>query len=182
VERSRARDSHEESWTDQRLREQLERRRDASEPVSGGESWGARRDRDDGRRSARSADAIEGRWSEREDDDRPGVHAGDRWASVRSDDRGREVRVGERRAALHSDGSGTELRIEDRWAAVRREDSRGGSFFDDDRADDAPGGFPYRDSERREPRALSGSDREERWSDYDDRDRDRDRDYDRRYR
>lgn len=177
----RERDRHEESWTEQRLREQLERRREADEPVSGGDSWSSRRDRDDDRRPGR-ADAIEGRWTER-DDDRPGVRAGDRWASVRSDDRGREVRMGERRAALHSDSSGTELRIEDRWAAVRREDNRPSSFFDDD-PDDR---FGQRDQDRREPRAITGSDREERWSDYEDdrgrsRDRERDRDYDRRYR
>ncbi|GAA1619696.1 hypothetical protein ACFQY4_01495 [Catellatospora bangladeshensis] len=175
----RERDRHEESWTEQRLREQLERRREADEPVSGGDSWTSRRDRDDDRRPGR-ADAIEGRWSERDDDERPGVRAGDRWASVRSDDRGREVRMGERRAALHSDGSGTELRIEDRWAAVRREDNRPSSFFDDDQDDDR--------GSRREPRAITGSDREERWSDYEDdrgrgRERERDRgDYDRRYR
>ncbi|MEV4411603.1 hypothetical protein [Catellatospora sp. NPDC049609] len=192
-EERRERDVHEESWTEQRLREQLERRRDANEPVSGGDSWGSRhdRDRDDERRPRRAADAIEGRWSERDDDDRPGVRAGDRWATVRSDDRGREVRMGERRAALHSDSSGTELRIEDRWAAVRREDNRPSSFFDDEPAEDTRGGFPLREQERREPRALSGSDREQRWSDYEDdrgrdrdreRDRDRDRDYDRRYR
>lgn len=179
----RERDRTEESWTEQRLREQLERRREAAEPVSGGgDGWSSRRDRDrdEDRRPGR-ADAIEGRWSERDDDERPGVRAGDRWASIRTDDRGREVRMGERRAALHSDGSGTELRIEDRWAAVRREDNRPSSFFDDDQEDDR--------SPRREPRAITGADREERWSDYDDdrgrsrdRERDRDRDYDRRYR
>lgn len=181
AERARERDRNEESWTEQRLREQLERRRDANEPVSGGDSWTSRRDRGDDRWSDRAADAIEGRWSDRDDEDRPVRAAGDRWTTVRSDDRGREVRMGERRAALHSDSSGTELRIEDRWAAVRRED-RG---YDDERADEGRGGFPYRDQERREPRALTGSDREERWSDYEDsreRDRDRDRDYDRRYR
>ncbi len=181
----RERERPEESWTEQRLREQLERRRDADDPVSGGDSWSSRRDRDEDRRPGRS-DAIEGRWAERADDERPGGRAGDRWATVRSDDRGREVRMGERRAALHSDSSGTELRIEDRWAAVRREDNRPSSFFDDDQEDDR--GFSPR-QERREPRALAGSDREQRWSDYEDdrgrsrdRERDRDRDHDRRYR
>jgi hypothetical protein len=197
---SHAAEPAEESWTEQRLREQLERRRDAAEPVlrdspdrwPSRESWTERPDAD---RWSERADVD--RWSDRDDDDdrRPALRSGDRWASVRSDDRGRELRVGERRAALHSDESGTELRIEDRWAAVRREDARtggGGSWSDsDDRLDEPPAGFPWRDTDRDAPRgrggewrdsdrgdrrAITGSDGPERWSDYDDYDeRDRDR-------
>ncbi|GHJ46446.1 hypothetical protein Cs7R123_37880 [Catellatospora sp. TT07R-123] len=177
-ERHRERD-REESWTEQRLREQLDRRRDAAEPAAA-ERRSGREDRDDDRRGRRYADE--------EDDRRPDLSAGDRWASIRSDDRGRELRMGERRADLRSDGSGgTELRIEDRWAAVRREADKPSSFFDDDQSDEPSSGFSRRDQERRgdNPRALSSaSDREERWSDYEsrperERDRDRDRDRDR---
>lgn len=162
-----------ESWTEQRLREQMERRRDAAEPVSG-DRW--------------QREPHEERWSapviDEDDDRRPGVRAGDRWASVRSDDRGRELRMGERRAGLYSDGQGTELRIEDRWAAVRREAGLDRPRWgDDDDRLEAPREFPYRDRDRDRDqpgrRAITGSDRESRWSDYDDRDRDRDRDRER---
>lgn len=154
--------AREESWTDQRLREQLNRHRE--EPA---ERWQPR-------------ESYEDRWSGQpahdEDDRRPGIRAGDRWASVRSHDRGRELRMGERRAAMHTDSSGTELRIEDRWAAVRRE-----------------AGLPAQDWQqsdyRDDRRAITGSDREERWSDYQaadyqqaDYQREYDRDYDRRWR
>lgn len=196
VQRPRAADrDREESWTEQRLREQLDRRRDAAEPVSADrwqagdwserganpepDRWAAGRGAD--RHAERGAD--DDRWSDREDDDRrPGVRSGDRWASMRSDDRGRELRIGERRAAVHSDESGTELRIEDRWAAVRREDARSGfSWAEDGRADDQRPGFPWRDSAGRGPHeperpAITGSDRAERWSEYDD-DRERDHRY-----
>ncbi|WP_020523005.1 hypothetical protein [Catelliglobosispora koreensis] len=180
-----------DSWTEQRLREQLDRRRDAGEPGAAAERWQQR-------------EPYEERWSApiEDDDRRPGVRAGDRWASIRDDDHGRELRMGERRAALHTDGAGgTELRIEDRWAAVRREAGldredrdrddrvgRGrGGWSDEDRLDIPRGDFPYRDRERedRSRRAITSSDREDRWSTYNDdrdRDRDRDRDYDRRYR
>jgi hypothetical protein len=202
-------DPVEESWTEQRLREQLERRREVAEPVQrdasdrwpSRESWTERPDTTD-RWSER---AEPDRWAERDDDDdrRPGLRAGDRWASVRSDDRGRELRVGERRAALHSDESGTELRIEDRWAAVRREDARTGAGSwrdDDDRLDEPRAGFPWRDADRDPPRvrdadwresdrgdradrgdrrAITGSDAGDRWPDYDDYD-ERDRDRRRR--
>ncbi|MBV1853448.1 hypothetical protein [Catellatospora tritici] len=186
--RERERD-REESWTEQRLREQLERRRDAAEPVSA-ERWSSRDDRDDREDDRRGSRAESGRrYADDDDDRRPDLSAGDRWASIRSDDRGRELRMGERRADLRSDGSGgTELRIEDRWAAVRREAERGGFPFEDDRLDEPRSGFPFRDQDRREtPRAISSSpDREDRWSDYEsrtDRDRERDRDRDRdRYR
>jgi hypothetical protein len=199
VQRPRADRDREESWTEQRLREQLERRRDAAEPVSAdrwqaGDGWSERgasvepdrwSDRGAGRGADRHAErgVEDDRRSDRDDDDRrPGMRSGDRWASVRSDDRGRELRMGERRAAMHSDESGTELRIEDRWAAVRREDARGGfSWADDDRVvDDQRSGFQWRDAGRgsREPErpAITGSDRAERWSEYDD-DRERDRRY-----
>jgi len=189
----------EESWTEQRLREQFDRRREESE-----ERWKPRE-------SSHERDAHE------DEQRRPGLRAGDRWASVRSDDRGRELRMGERRAALHSDSSGTELRIEDRWAAVRREAgiTSGASWrFDDDQRLDTPrGDFPYRDHDERrdfdsrrdlddrrdfdsrrdlddrrdfdsrrdldDRRAITSSDREERWSDYQ---HDRERERDRRYR
>ncbi|HZM75431.1 MAG TPA: hypothetical protein VFC19_06875 [Candidatus Limnocylindrales bacterium] len=115
-------------------------------------------------------------WQSKEDDDRwPEMRAGDRWASVRSDDRGRELRMGERRAAVHSDSSGTELRIEDRWAAVRREAGITGAAwrFDDEQRLDVPrGDFPYRDRP-----AITGSDREERWSDYQQPEYERERRY-----
>lgn len=155
----------EESWTDQRLREQLDRGRDP-----GADSW-----------QQPPQESYDDRWSapSRLDDDdrRPGVRAGDRWASLRSDDRGRELRMGERRAAMHSDGSGTELRIEDRWAAVRREAGLSGPAWRlDDPAD-------QRDQDHdRDRRAITGADREERWSDYQQQDYRDDHDYDRRYR
>jgi hypothetical protein len=140
-----------DSWSDQRLRDQLERRREASEPISPS-GW---------------RESPEERWAAPVSDERNGMRAGDRWASLHSDDRGREFRVGERRAAMHSDGyGGTELRIEDRWAAVRREhglDGPGwGSGYDDrdyDRDYD-------RDHERHERRAITGPERQARWSDH----------------
>ncbi|WP_117212797.1 hypothetical protein [Allorhizocola rhizosphaerae] len=156
----------EESWTDQRLREQHERRRE--EPA---ERWQPREPRE-----PRESYADQRPGLLDDDERRPGFRAGDRWASVRSDDRGRELRMGERRAALHSDGSGTELRIEDRWAAVRREAGLPAQSWQQD---------DYRDydPERPDRRAITGADREERWSDYQsDYDRERDRDYDRRWR
>lgn len=168
---------HEESWTDQRLREQFDRRRESEQA----EHW-------------RPRESYEERWPapapalDDDDDRRPGVRAGDRWASVRSDDRGRELRMGERRAAWHSDGSGTELRIEDRWAAVRREAGLGGQSWridDDHDRHDAAREFPYRDQDDRGRRAITGSGRDERWSDYRsdyDEDRGYERDYDRDYR
>jgi hypothetical protein len=152
-----------DSWTEQRLRDQLERRRESNEPISAG-SW-------------QQGQPYEQHWSAPivDDDDRPGLRAGDRWASVRADDRGREVRMGERRAAMHADGfGGTELRIEDRWAAVRREaglDRQGWG-----------GGYDERDREyeHQDRRAITGPERQDRWSDYrDDRDRERDREWDR---
>lgn len=174
----------EESWTEQRLREQLDRvreergrEREDRERDDHEDRWRSR-DRDRDRDSRDSRD----NWQSKEDDDRWGdVRAGDRWASVRSDERGRELRMGERRAAVHSDSSGTELRIEDRWAAVRREAGiAGGSwrFEDEDQRLDGRGDFPYRDH-RDERRAITGSDREERWSDYE---QGYERDRDRRYR
>src|SRR5262249_2618198 len=107
-------DPSEESWTDKLLRERFAGR--SADPGRGREDA---REYERGRADTRPArpDPI------RDEDMISGLHAGDRWASVRSDDRGRELRMGERRAAVHSDHSGTELRIEDRWAAVRREDA-----------------------------------------------------------
>jgi hypothetical protein len=94
----------EESWTEQRLRERL-----------GDRGWERAGEVRRPRPNERGGDpAADNRWA--------GIHAGDRWASVRSDEHGQELRVGERRAAMHADESGTELRIEDRWASVRRED------------------------------------------------------------
>lgn len=151
----------EESWTEQRLRDSGDRRREVIEPVSV-ERW--------------QREPYEERWPSpiEEDDRRPAVRAGDRWASVRHDDNGRELRMGERRAGVYSDGRGTEVRIEDRWAAVRREAGLDRPRWEDDERLDAPRDFPYRDQGSR--RAISSSDRDDRWSDYrDDRDRDRDR-------
>lgn len=133
----------EESWTDQRLRDQVERRREINDwqPDAGfPERWAASSIDDD-------------------DDRRPGVRTGDRWASVRSDENGRELRMGERRAAMHSDAyGGTELRIEDRWAAVRRE-----AGLDRPGWEEEEGYGSHRDR-----RAITGGPdpREERWSDY----------------
>lgn len=175
--------AREESWTEQRLREQFDRAREEPEDRwRGRDSWHSApddRDRDRGRdrdwedrdrdRAPDRDRALDrDRWSDMR---APDMRAGDRWASVRTDDRGRELRMGERRAAVHSDSSGTELRIEDRWAAVRREAGITGASwrFDDDQRLDAPrGDFPYRDHDgrREERRAITGSDREERWSDY----------------
>jgi hypothetical protein len=179
----------EESWTEQRLREQLDRVREerGRERDDRGREERGRDDYDDRWRS-RDRDSRESRQSKQDDDRWGDVRAGDRWASVRSDERGRELRMGERRAAVHSDSSGTELRIEDRWAAVRREAGiSGGAWrFDDEgdqRLDVGRGDFPYRDhrDDRDERRAITGSDREERWSDYQ-HDYDREPDRDRRYR
>jgi hypothetical protein len=118
-----------ESWSEQLLRERLaeerrggDRRDEAryeetryGDDRSGSHSWsGERQDR--WRASEPEKSDHSGRIT--------GVHAGDRWTSVRSDDRGHEVRMGERRAAMEANGSGTELRIEDRWAAVRRDEVR----------------------------------------------------------
>ncbi|GIH08363.1 hypothetical protein Rhe02_64300 [Rhizocola hellebori] len=144
----------EESWTEQRLREQLDRRRDANDSGAAVDRW--------------QRDSHDDRWVgpviDEEDDRRPAVRAGDRWASVRSDDHGRELRMGERRAGVYSDGRGTEVRIEDRWAAVRREAGLDRPRWDDDERLDAPRDFPYRDRDR-ERRAISASDRDDRWSD-----------------
>lgn len=188
--------AREESWTEQRLREQLDRVRE--ERGTHDERVRDERDvRDDRVRDEHGRDEYDDRRRSRdnrqskEDDDRWGdVRAGDRWASVRSDERGRELRMGERRAAVHSDSSGTELRIEDRWAAVRREAGITGAawrFEDEDQRLDARGDFPYRDhrDDRGERRAITESDREERWSDYQQQqqqDYDRERERDRRYR
>jgi hypothetical protein len=106
-------DPSEESWTDKLLRERFAGRVTL-------EPGGHRETYDD--RTPERRPALPDR-SHNDDDLISGLHAGDRWASVRSDDRGHEFRVGERRAAMHSDQTGTELRIEDRWAAVRREES-----------------------------------------------------------
>lgn len=143
-----------EQWND--------RRRDVVEPVSAG-----------GRRQEQPYEQpYEQHWSQQvADDDRPGLRAGDRWASVRQDEHGRELRMGERRAAMHHDGyGGTELRIEDRWAAVRREAGLDNPGW---------GQQPYDDRDYRDRRAITGSDRQERWSDYRDDYRD---DYQPRYR
>ncbi len=166
----------EESWTDQRLREQFERRRE--EPPA--ERWQPRPE----------PSSYEDRWSVPslldDEERRPGVRAGDRWASVRSDDRGRELRMGERRAAMHSDGSGTELRIEDRWAAVRREAGLPPQQSWQQQPEDYRDYEPERERERGDRRAITGSDRDERWSDYQQsgytQAPDYERDYDRRYR
>jgi hypothetical protein len=146
------RDDHEESWTEQKLRERLagngqrDRDRDRDRDLDG--EIVVPRERFEGERDG------EDRWA--------GMRSGDRWASVRSDDRGRELRVGERRAAVHSDDSGTEMRIEDRWAAVRREDRRERER-DEHRRDE-----PRRD----EPRGRwSGADDDADWDSRDDRDR-----------
>jgi hypothetical protein len=100
----RAAEPTEESWTEQRLSERL-----------GDRGWERAGEVRRPRPNERGGDpAAENPWA--------GIHASDRWASVRSDGHGQELRVGERRAAMHADESGTELRIEDRWASVRREE------------------------------------------------------------
>jgi hypothetical protein len=100
-----------------------------SSGADSGESWSERllRERlaEDSRRGepGHTGSHTYGGWRAPEPDNSghvTGVHAGDRWASMRGD----ELRVGERRAAMHADGSGAELRVEDRWAAVRRDEAR----------------------------------------------------------
>jgi hypothetical protein len=98
---------HQESWTEQLLRERTERQQ-AEERTGGGRR---RAPEDDGDRTG--GDRV------------TGYRTADRWAEVRSDDRGRELQMGERRSAVRENpGGGTEMRIEDRWAAIRREDDR----------------------------------------------------------
>ena len=131
VTATRGHRDRDESWTEQRMRDQLDRQRDASEPAAAVDRW--------------QREPYKDRWSgsiiDEDDDRRPAVRAGDRWASVRNDDNGRELRIGERRAGVYSDGHGTEVRIEDRWAAVRREAALTAPLGSDERLD-APRDFP----------------------------------------
>jgi hypothetical protein len=140
--RRRSAEPDEESWSDERSREQR----------GGDEGGGAGRGPQRYERDDSGEPGDDEYWSS--------LRAGDRWASVRSDERGREVRMGERRAAMNADESGTELRVEDRWAAVRREEPhrgeppreefrRDGSRRDEQRWEESRGEGGRRRSDRR---------------------------------
>ncbi|GLL04343.1 hypothetical protein [Dactylosporangium matsuzakiense] len=102
-----------ESWTEQLLRERMERAESGEWPQA------PRR----GERPEPTERRAGGRRRADDDDSVAGLRQTDRWASVHSDERGgRELRMGERRSAMHADETGTHVSIEDRWASVRQEE------------------------------------------------------------
>jgi hypothetical protein len=151
VPRSRSAGPHEESWTDQKLRERYGRR--PSSPAgdaSGEQPW----TRERAPWAPVSGEPVSGGT---------GGTGGSGGHRHRWDDQGSgELRLGERRAAArHSDRHGTELRLEERWASVRRDDN-GYGRSDQLRSDRADPG--ERDPDYTRP-ALPAASSEPSWND-----------------